>query len=88
MPKSISVKKRARQSQKKKQHNLQMKTRIKGLIKKVEKSTDWDKAIENLKQVTKALDKAVKLKVIHKNKAARTKSQLTKIAHLKKKKAE
>jgi len=87
MPKTTSVKKRARQNLRKREYNQQIKTQIKSLVKKVEKSADWEKAIENLKLATKTLDKAVKLKVIHKNKAGHIKSRLAKLANSVKKKA-
>lgn len=87
MPKTTSVKKRARQNLRTRERSQQIKTRIKNLVRKVERSVDWEKAIENLKLATKALDKAVKLKVIHKNKAGNTKSRLARLANSIKNKA-
>jgi small subunit ribosomal protein S20 len=87
MPKTTSVKKRARQNLRTRERSQQIKTRIKNLVRKVERSADWEKAIENLKLATKALDKAVKLKVIHKNKAGNTKSRLAQLANSIKNKA-
>jgi small subunit ribosomal protein S20 len=85
LPKTLFAKKRARQSLKRRAYSQKAKTKIRSLAKKVEKSADWNEAIENLKLATKALDKAAKLKIIHKNKASRTKSQLAKLANSKKK---
>ena len=85
MPKTKFAKKRARQSLKRREYNKKAKAQIKSLVRKVERASDWNQAIENLKLATKALDKAVKTKVIHKNKASRTKSRLAKLAHSKKK---
>jgi small subunit ribosomal protein S20 len=85
LPKTLFAKKRVRQSLRKKIYNQKMKTKVKSLAKKVERSADWNEAIENLKLATEALDKAARLRVIHKNKASRTKSQLAKLANSKKK---
>lgn len=85
LPKTAFAKKKVRQSLKRRTRNLSVKTNLRTLAKKMEKSTDWNQAIENLKLATKALDKAAKLKIIHKNKASRIKSRLTKIANSKKK---
>jgi small subunit ribosomal protein S20 len=58
------------------QRNRRVKTTIRGVLK----AYDSEKNTENLKAVTKVLDKAASKKVIHKNKATRLKSRLAKMA--------
>jgi len=57
-------------------HNLVIKLNLKNLIKKARRQA----SPESLQEVQKALDKAVKTKLIHANKAARLKSRLSKAA--------
>lgn len=47
-------------------------------MKKIIKATRKDTSKENLKKAFSALDKAVKTNLIHKNKASRLKSRLSK----------
>lgn len=71
-----SVVKRLRQSQKVNLSNRSIKSKIKSLIKKLEASSDLDQAQLNFKEAISLLDKAARLKVIHKNSVARTKARL------------
>lgn len=80
MANTKSAKKAVRSSNKKKLHNLGWKKRIKSairnfsdLVKSASSSTDLTKS---LSMAQKALDKAAKENVIHKNKANRLKSKL------------
>ena len=80
MANTKSAKKAVRSSNKKKLHNLGWKKRIKSairnfsdLVKSAGSSTDLTKS---LSMAQKALDKAAKENVIHKNKANRLKSKL------------
>lgn len=57
-------------------HNLEIKNKLKNLIKKMRRNP----SAEALQEVTSALDKAVKTKYIHANKAARLKSRLSKLS--------
>lgn len=70
MPISKAAKKAQRQNIKRKAHNVQIKKELKESIKKA--------AAKNLSQVFSTIDKAAKRHIIHKNKAARLKSQLAK----------
>ncbi len=79
MPLHLSAKKRLRQSQKAKLRNQAIKSKLKSLIKKVEGSTDPQDALSNFKDVQSLLDKAARIKVIHKNEASRQKEKLTKL---------
>jgi small subunit ribosomal protein S20 len=81
MPITKSAKKALRQSRKRRTRNIAKKTRIKTLKKeylKLVSAQDIAKAKEKIAEFYKAVDKAAKTKVIHKNKAARLKSRLTK----------
>lgn len=83
MPNILSAQKAVRQSNTKKQHNLMWKGRIKNSVKTLRKllldktaSVDIIKKEESL--FYKVVDKAAKNKVIHKNKAKRLKSRISK----------
>jgi len=75
VPKTKSAKKALRVSEKRKKYNLQFKQKIKALIKEFKK----DAKENNLKAVASILDKAASKNVIHKNKAARLKSRLSRL---------
>lgn len=78
---SLSAKKRARQNEKKRTINRarksQVKTQIKHFQDAVEKG-DVEAAAEQLKLVTKKLDKTASTSTMHKKTVARKKSRLTK----------
>ena len=81
MPNIKSAKKRVITSAKKRDNNLLTKSSMKTAVKKSEraiKANDKALAEENLKVAIKRIDKAVASGLIHKNKAARQKSRLTK----------
>jgi small subunit ribosomal protein S20 len=73
-----SALKRARQSKKRRERNLAVKSKIKTLEKRALQEKDKGKAEEALKRFHSVLDKAVKKRIIHKNTAARKKSRVTK----------
>jgi small subunit ribosomal protein S20 len=70
MPNTSSAKKALRQAQTRTKANVQFKIALKKSIKSASKET--------VAQTTSFIDKAVKRNLIHKNKAARMKSQLSK----------
>lgn len=70
MPNTSSAKKALRQAEKRNQANVAFKVMLKKAIKTASKET--------MAQTTSLIDKAVKRNLIHKNKASRMKSQLTK----------
>mgnify|MGYP001564790636 CR=1 FL=1 len=74
MPIIQSAKKRMRQERKRTAINKVKRVGLKSLIKKVR----IDKSATNLTAVFSTLDKAAKTGLIHKNKAARLKSRLSK----------
>lgn len=75
MPIIHSAKKKMRQDRKRTSHNLGIKTNLKSLIKQSKKTP----SSEVFQMLQSALDKAVKTKLIHANKAARIKSRLSKL---------
>lgn len=79
MANTKSAQKNIRSSQKKRLHNLSWETKIKALVKELKvdvakKSDNTTGYATKLVALQKAVDKAAKEKVIHKNKANRIKS--------------
>ncbi len=82
MPNIKSAKKRVRSNGRKAVVNTYITSSMKTAIKKFEKSVkenDKDKASNNLNIAYQRVDKAMKNGLVHKNKAARIKSRLTKL---------
>jgi len=82
MPKIKSAEKALRQNIKRRSVNRKKKEALKKLIKNFKTACakkEKEKAKELLVKCHKALDKAAKTNLIHKNKAARLKSRLTKL---------
>lgn len=73
-----SAQKRARQTVKRTDRNKKYKALIKGSVKRVQTAADKNAATEELKKTSAILDRAAVKGIIHKNKAANTKSKLTK----------
>ena len=76
MGKAISVKKRDRQNQKRRQRSRAAMSRLRTVLKK----TAAEPTAENLSESYSVLDRAVRKKVLHKRRVARTKSALAKRA--------
>lgn len=74
MPITISAKKALRQDRRRTIINQRIKRKIKAVLKKARQKPTQ----KSLIQASQVLDRAVKKKVIHKNKAARLKSRLAK----------
>lgn len=74
MPVIKSAKKKLRQDKKRTLVNKKLKNLLKIAVKTAEKKS----SDENIRKAFKAVDKAAKANVIHKNKAARMKSALSK----------
>jgi len=71
--------KRARQGEKRRQHNVALRSRMRTAIKSVLAATeagDADKAATLYKETVPQIDTMVNKGLVHKNKAARTKSRL------------
>ncbi len=79
MPNITSAKKRARQSEARRQHNKHirsgMRTTVKSVVYAIEKG-DKEAAVEAYKIAVPAIDSSVSKGILHKNKAARSKSRL------------
>ncbi len=81
MPNIKSAKKRMRSNEKKKQVNSFVAGSMKTAIKKFEKEVkagNKEEATKNLNIAIQRIDKAMSSGLVHKNKAARLKSRLTK----------
>ena len=81
MPNSAGAKKRLRQNKVRNLRNRATKSRVRGLVKQVRTaiaSGDVEASTQALQVATKKLDQAAAKNVIHANKAARTKSRLSK----------
>ncbi len=78
MANTRSAKKHMRADEKKRIRNLKVRSRVKTLIKKAERSVSSSDAetIEAVRQACAELDKAASKGVIHRNNAARRKSRL------------
>ncbi len=75
MPVIKSAKKKLRQDKKRTAQNKKVKDTLKDVIKKAKKSPSE----KTVKEAVKIIDKAAKQNIIHKNKAARIKSALSKL---------
>ena len=79
MPTTKSAKKRLRQSEERRARNRAVKSLLKTEVRKFRASVEaknFDQAAQEFRSVTKKLDQAAAKNVIHRNKAARTKSRL------------
>ncbi len=79
MPHSPQAKKRQRQNEKARLHNKSQRSALRTQIKKFEtalESGNVEQAETELRLVTKGLDKAAKVNLIHKNMCSRKKAQL------------
>ena len=76
-----SAQKRARQTIKRTERNKKYKALIKGSVKRVFSSKDKETAQTELRKTVKVLDRAATKGIIHKNKAANTKSKLDKFVN-------
>ncbi|MBC6413734.1 MAG: 30S ribosomal protein S20 [Chromatiales bacterium] len=79
MANSASARKRARQAEQHRQHNVMLRSRLRTAIKSVVNAVatgDKDRAKEAYKNALPLIDSGVTKHLIHKNKAARHKSRL------------
>lgn len=77
MPQHKSAIKRLRQSKKRNAHNRARRSTLRTLMSKVLNSKDKETAEKNLKEAVSFIDRSAVKGIIHKNTAARKKSQLT-----------
>ncbi len=79
MPYSRSAKKRRRQGETRRQRNRTQHSQLRTLLKKVRAATPGADAQQVFRRVEQLLDRAAGKRLIHPNKAARTKSRLRKL---------
>lgn len=77
MPNIKSAKKRMRTNQVRAERNKHARSRLRTAIKKVRQAETPEAATDALRAATSLLDRAASKRLIHPNKAARTKSRLT-----------
>ena len=71
--------KRARQSEKRRKHNVSLRSTLRTAVKKVKKAIeggDKTAALKVFQESTSVIDSIADKKIVHKNKAARHKSRL------------
>ncbi|MBL8224947.1 MAG: 30S ribosomal protein S20 [Chromatiales bacterium] len=75
-----SAAKRARQGEKRRQHNVALRSRMRTALKKAVKAvaTRTDDAVTTVRKSASAVDSMARKGIIHPNKAARHKSRLNK----------
>ena len=78
MPQHKSAEKRMRQNEERRKRNQSRKSRVRTKVKELRSLEDPEAAQELLNDVKKELDRLAAKGIIHKNKAARRKSQLEK----------
>jgi small subunit ribosomal protein S20 len=79
MANSAQARKRARQGEKRRQHNASLRSMLRTAIKKVRKAIDaGDKAAAQgvLQASQEIIDRVADMKIVHKNTASRSKSRL------------
>jgi len=81
MPQHKSAEKRVRQGARRHARNKASLSKMKTLIRKVRSTTEKEKAATALKQAVKHLDQLAAKGLIHRNKAANQKSQLTRFVN-------
>lgn len=75
MPVTKSAKKKLRKDIKREKQNLKLEQSLEKLIKDTKKNP----SLKKVQEASSAIDKAAKKNIIHKNKASRLKSSLTKL---------
>ena len=79
MANTSSAEKRVRQERKRNLHNRSQRSRLKTAIKNVMQATDAEAGTVALREVSGLLDRMATRRLIHRNKAARKKSQLARL---------
>jgi small subunit ribosomal protein S20 len=90
MPNTKSAKKRLHQSEERRLRNRAVKSSLKTQLRKVREAVDsgeLEKATTEFRVASKKLDQAGQKRVIHKNKASRIKSRLSRLLKATKQKA-
>lgn len=77
MPQHKSAIKRMRQNKKRREHNNARRSKMRTLVKKVLNTSEKEEAEKHLKEAISLIDRLAVKNIIHPNRAARKKSQLT-----------
>jgi len=78
MPQHKSAIKRVRQNSKRREHNRELRAKMRSYYKKVLKSTDKEEAEKAFKEAAAFYDRMVVKGILHRNNAANKKSRLAK----------
>lgn len=81
MPNTKSAEKRVRTNEKRALRNRQARSRLRTAMKKVRLAETPKDAVAAFEHATELLDRAASRRLIHPNKAARTKSRLAKLVN-------
>jgi small subunit ribosomal protein S20 len=81
LPNSKSAEKRVRTNEKRAARNRQARSRLRTALKKVRTADTQEAGDAALREATELLDRAASRRLIHPNKAARTKSRLAKLVN-------
>ncbi len=81
MPNIRSVKKRMRQSTKRRARNRVQRAALRSAVKRVRTATTTEGAVEAYRTAERMLDRAAQRGLVSKNKVARTKSRLMRMQH-------
>jgi small subunit ribosomal protein S20 len=76
-----SAEKRARATRRRAERNARWESRLRSAVKRVRATTEKQKALVELNKTAKLLDQLAAKGVIHHNKAANTKSRLTRLVN-------
>lgn len=79
MPNTKSAEKRMRTNRKRYERNRRARSRLRTAVKKVRQAETPEAAATAFREATELLDRAASRRLIHPNKAARTKSRLAKL---------
>jgi len=79
MPNSVSAKKSLRQNRTRRARNRTQRSALRTIVKKARLAAGTDQAEAAFRLAVKKLDQAAAKRLIHPNKAARTKSRLAKV---------
>jgi small subunit ribosomal protein S20 len=81
LPNTKSAEKRVRTNEKREQRNRQARSRLRTALKKVRLADSAEASESAYRQATELLDRAASRRLIHPNKAARTKSRLARMVN-------
>jgi small subunit ribosomal protein S20 len=81
LPNTKSAEKRVRTNEKREQRNRAARSRLRTAMKKVRQADSPETAATAFREATELLDRAASRRLIHPNKASRTKSRLARVVN-------